>query len=84
MVSVMLNIAPLPNLDNRYGEENAATLAAAYEAVVATLQSHRDAIPGRDVRLRMVEAMLATANAGGFELDVLKAAGLVAARETTT
>ena len=76
----MLDITPLPNLNNRYKTENAARLAAAYEAVVATLQSHREAIPGRDVRLRMVEAMLAAANAGSFELDALKAAGLAAAR----
>ena len=61
----MLDITPLPNLNNRYGAENAARLAA---------------IPGRDVRLRMVEAMLAAANAGSFELDALKAAGLAAAR----
>jgi len=51
---------------------------------VAVLQSHRRAIPGRDVRLRMVEAMLARANAGRFEVDALKAAGLDAATETTT
>jgi len=66
-----------PNLDQRYGRENAAKLATAYEAVIGAVSpGYSKEIPSRKMRLQLVEAMLTQASAKGFDVEGLKRAGL--------
>jgi hypothetical protein len=68
---------PFTDLDEVCGHGNGAVLAAAYEAVLAALtRGHLDPMPGRAVRLALVEAMVGEGRSAGYDAPRLTAIGL--------